>query len=291
MSLVSGWGVSMRRARSAFAATGLAAGLLTVGGCVHTGPPTPRATAAGNSGATTASGKDIATASDQTEADRRAKVRLELAYAYFGRGQATDALDEVKQALVSKPDSAPAYALRGLIYAALGQIATADDSFHQARKLAPHDPDVMHNYGWFLCQQKRYADADVEFTSALAEPSYAEGARTTLVKGVCQARAGDMAAAERTLSHAYELDPANPVTAVNLAEVLYRRGEYDRARFYVRRVNVKDELVTAQSLWLAARIERKLGQEDQVEEMGAQLQKRFAQAPETLLFEKGKFDE
>ena len=100
-----------------------------------------------------------------------------------------------------------------------------------------------------------------------------------------------MADAEHTLSRSYELDPANPTTAVNLAEVLYQRGEYDRARFYIRRVNTKDDLVSAQTLWLGAKIERKLGQEQQVQDMGAQLHKRFPQAPETLLFEKGRFDD
>ena len=78
---------------------------------------------------------------------------------------------------------------------------------------------------------------------------------------------------------------------MNLSEVLYKRGEFERARFYIRRVNTKDELVSAQTLWLAARIERKLGQDAQVQDLGAQLRKRFPQAPETLLFEKGKFDE
>jgi type IV pilus assembly protein PilF len=73
--------------------------------------------------------------------------------------------------------------------------------------------------------------------------------------------------------------------------VLYRNGQYERARFYIRRVNTKQELASAQTLWLAARIERKLGQEEQVQAMGAQLRNRFPQSPEALLFEKGKFDE
>jgi len=56
-----------------------------------------------------------------------------------------------------------------------------------------------------------------------------------------------------TLSRSYELEPANPTTAVNLSEVLYKRGEYERARFYIRRVNTKEELASAQTLWLAVR--------------------------------------
>ena len=236
-------------------------------------------------------GKDVATASDQTDADRRARVHLELASAYFARGQSTTALDEVKQALQARPELADGYNLRGLIYAALGDAVTAEASFRRALELNPKDADTQHNYAWFLCQVKRYDDADTQFNQALALPAYRDTARTLLAQGVCQARAGRMADAERTLSRSYELDPSSPTTAVNLAEVLYRRNEFERARFYIRRVNTKDELVSAQTLWLAARIERRLGQQELVQELGAQLHKRFPQAQESLLFDKGRFDE
>jgi len=282
MAVVTGQVRSMRWARAALAAVGLGAALA---GCVSS-----TTTTSGNPGGLAPGGKDIATASDQTNTDRLVKVRLDLASAYFARGQSKDALDEVKQVLVLQPNSAPAYTLRGLIYAALGDPGTADESFHKSLSLAPHDGDTLHNYAWFLCQQQRYADADAQFTQALAEPTYRGQARTLLAQGVCLARAGKLPESEKTLSRSYELDPANPTTAVNLAEVLYKRADYDRARFYIRRVNNKEELQSAQTLWLAAQIERKLGQEDQVQEMGAQLHKRFPQAPETLLFEKGRFE-
>lgn len=235
--------------------------------------------------------QDVKTASDQTDADRRARVRMELAAAYFGRGQNSTALDEVKQALHAKPDLADAYNLRGLIYAAMGEVALAEDSFHHALQLAPRDADTMHNYGWFLCQQRRYADAEAQFSAALAVPNYREVTRTLLTMGVCQARNNQWAEAEKTLQRSYELDPANPTTAMNLAEVLFRRGEYERARFYVRRVNGNDELVSAQTLWLAARIEYKLGQSAQVKVLGTQLVNRFPQSAEALAYEKGRFDD
>ncbi|MET0383395.1 MAG: type IV pilus biogenesis/stability protein PilW [Burkholderiaceae bacterium] len=269
---------------AAFAAAALMAGL---GGCVHSGGPSLKP----QQGRTSNDGKDLATASDQTNADRLAKTRMDLAAAYFARGQSTDALDEVKLSLVARPDNPDAYALRGLIYAALGEAGTADESFLRAKQLAPHDGDVMHNYAWFLCQQKRYPEADAEFRRAMAEPAYKSTARTLLAEGVCEARAGQLAESERTLSRAYELDPANPTTAVNLAQVLYKNGQYERARFYIRRVNMKDEMASAQTLWLSAQIEHKLGQEDQVQDLGIQLRKRFPQSPEALLFDKGKFEE
>ncbi len=238
-----------------------------------------------------ADGREMRPANEPADPERRARVRLELAGLYLSRGQGETALVEVKQALAAKPDLAEAHSLQGLILASLGEPVAAEESFQRALKLAPQDGGNLHNYGWFLCQQKRYADADTQFAAAVAQPQYRDAVRTLLTQGVCQARAGLWLAAERTLSRSYELDPANPVTAFNLAEVLLRRGELERARFYVRRINAVPAQVSAQSLWLAARIERRLGNVGDVQILGRQLQDRFPQSPETLQFERGRFDD
>ena len=230
-------------------------------------------------------------AADAQASDRRARVRLELAALHFSRGQNTTALDELKLALAANPDMPEAHGLSALIHASLGDIAMAEQSFKRALELSPRDGDTMHNYGWFLCQQRRYDEADAAFQRATALPNYGEVMRTLLARGVCLARAGRWAEAERTLSRSYELDPANPVTAYNLSDVLLRRGELERARFYVRRINQVPEAVTAQSLWLAARIERRMGNIDGVQDFGRQLRDRFPQSPETLQYERGRFDE
>jgi len=235
--------------------------------------------------------REIRTDSDQTSAEKRARVRLELASAYFGRGQATTALDEVKIALAAKPDMPEAYNLRGLIYASLNEQALAEQSFQRALQLAPRDGDTLHNHGWFLCQQRRFDEAEAQFTAALAAPQYNDAARTLLARGVCQARNGRWAEAERSLARSFELDPANPVAAFTLSEVLYQRGEYERARFYVRRINTQREQSNAQTLWLAARIERRLGNVPGVEEHSRQLLERFPDSAEARRLQLGQFDD
>ena len=228
---------------------------------------------------------------DPSEVARRTRVRLELASAYFAQGQTTTALDEVKLALQANPNSVEAYNLRGLIYARMNEPRLADESFRHALQLKPTDADTLHNYGWFLCQQNRHGEATAMFQQALAQPNYRDMPRTLLAQGVCLARAGQLPEAERSLVRAWELDPANPFTAVNLTEVLYRRGEFERARFYIRRVNQNPDLSSAQTLWMAARIENKLGNKIGVNDFGRQLRQRFPQAPETMAFERGAFDE
>ncbi len=228
---------------------------------------------------------------EPADLERRARVRLELAGLYFGRGQSSIALDELKQALDIKPDLPEAFSLRGLIQASMGEAGNADESFQRALQLAPRDGNTMHNYGWFLCQQRRYPEADVQFSNAVAQPQYQDTVRTLLARGVCQARAGRWADAERSLSRSYELDPSNAATAYNLSDVLLRQGEYERARFYVGRINAIPEATTAQSLWLAARIERKLGNGQALQDIGRKLRDRFPTSSEALQFERGQFDE
>lgn len=235
--------------------------------------------------------RDRVTASDESEASKRARVRLELAAAYFGRGQMTTALDEVKLAIAADPTLGAAFNLRGLIYANLGDHTLAEESFRRALQLDARDADAMQNFGWYLCQQKRYDEADAMFRQALAVPQYRDSPRTMLTQGICQARAGQWMQAEGTLTRAYQLDPGNPAIAVNLTEVLYRRGEYERARFHIRRVNNMPNVANAQTLWLAARIENRLGNRQGSQDLGTQLRDRFPQSPEAAAFGRGQFDE
>ena len=235
--------------------------------------------------------KDRVTASDESDASKRARVRLELATAYFSRGQMSTALDQVKLAIAADPNLGEAFNLRGLIYASLGDNRLAEESFRRGLQINPADADSMQNFGWYLCQQKRYGEANAMFTRALAVPQYRDTARTLLTQGVCQAFSGDVQTAEKTLSRSYELDPSNPSTAVNLSELLYRRGELERARFYIRRVNSIADVASPQTLWLAARIENKLGNAAEAQTLGDQLRTRFPDSRESSAFDRGLFDE
>lgn len=234
---------------------------------------------------------DVKTASDQTEADRRARVRLELASAYFARGQSTTALDEVKLALVARPDLPEAFNLRGLIYGALGEPRLAEESFKRALQLSPRDGEALHNFAWFLCQERRHPEADAMFGQALALPQYREVTRTLLARGVCQGRAGQWAQAQATLGRAYELDPANLFSGFHLSEALYRQGEFERAQFYLRRVLQTPEFAGPGALWLAVRLERRMGDAAATRAAAQQLKDRFPQSPEALLLDKGRFDD
>lgn len=256
--------------------------LLSLGGCA--GNPSAQSRAAQGS-------SDIATASDEGEARRRARIRMELASTYYAQGQFSTALDELKQAVAIDPAMPAAHEMRGLIYDAMGETDRADASFRQALSLDPRNGSVLHNHAWSLCRRGQYAEADALFERASSLPQSIATSKTLLARGVCQVRAGLYPDAEKTLVRAYELDPSSPAAGFNLASVLMRQGQLERARFYVRRINNVPAQVTAESLWLAARIEHRLGNFGMRDEFSDQLRRRFAGSREVNALELGRFDE
>jgi type IV pilus assembly protein PilF len=235
-------------------------------------------------------GQEVVTASDDTDARRRARIRMELATGYFEEGKTDVAIDEIKQVIAIDPTFPDAYNLRGLVYMRLGDMAVAEDSFRRALAISPRDADTLHNYGWLLCQQARYPEAERSFQQALASPVYQGRARTFLAMGVCQVRAGELDAAEHSLVRSYEIDAANPVTGYNLARVLYLRGEYKRAQFYIRRLN-NSELANAESLWLGVKVENRMNDGQAMAQLSEQLRKRYPQSRERGSMDRKAFDE
>ena len=235
--------------------------------------------------------RDLSTSSDLTETDRLAQVRLELASGYFARGQSLVALDEVKRALAARPDLAPAHELRGLIYAQLGEAALAEDSFRRALQLAPLNADTMHNFGWFLCQQRRWQDAEGWMARAIAQPGYRAVQRTALAQGVCQGRAGQLQRSRDTLTRLMEADPSNPAVLYPLAEVLFLLGDDVGAREHLQRLGADGDRLNAQVLWLVVKVERRLGDRAAVQRAAQMLLERFPASPQAVWYRGGRFDE
>lgn len=246
---------------------------------------------ASNGGASAAeSSADLVTPSDEPDARRRARIRLELASNYFEMGQTAVALDEVKQALASDATYADAYNLRGLIYMRLNDFPLAEDSFRRALALRPGDANLLHNFGWLLCQQKKYAEADQHFARALNSPAYVARSKTLMARGLCQVGAAQYVEAEQSLIKAYELDAANPVVGYHLAALLLRRNELSRAQFYIRRLN-NSEYANSESLWLGIKVESTLGDTVALKQLADQLRKRFPDSREWGAYERGAFNE
>lgn len=235
-------------------------------------------------------GGDLVTASDESAQRKRARIRLELALGYFEQGKTTIALDEIKQAITIDPTYSDAFSLRGLIYMRLNDFAVAEDSFKRALSLKPRDSNVLHNLGWLKCQDAQYAQSVAYFQQALANPLYSDRAKTFMVQGLCEIKAGDKAGAEASFLKSYEFDAGNLITGYNLANLMFQKKDDTRARFYIRRIN-NTQLANAETLWLGIKIERRLSNQTAMLQLGDQLVKRFPESSQAAAYQRGAFDE
>ncbi len=222
--------------------------------------------------------------SGQTITLARAKVHTELAAQYYERAQLGVAMEELGKALKSEPDYAPAYNVRGLINMALREDRQADEDFQHSLRLDSADSDAHNNYGWFLCQRGKTSDSIRQFMAALKNPLYATPEKSYLNAGVCSAKGGNARDAEEFLQKALILRPNMPEALLELAKLSFDSGDTAGAKSYFLRFSQNRETpLTAESLWLAVRIERKIGDRNSEESYALQLRKRFPESREAQL--------
>jgi type IV pilus assembly protein PilF len=237
--------------------------------------------------------QELKTASDTTAAEKRASIRLQLAVGYYQAGKYEIALDEVKKAIAANPDYADAYGLRALVYTAMGEVALADENYQRALNLAPHNPDLENNYGSFLCNAGgKPAKAMPYFEAALESPAYQSPVNALVNAGNCSLKLNKPDAAERYLLGALRYDPNLAVAEAGLARIYFERRDFERAGFFINRLTAATKLDTlsAEVLWLAIRVERKLGDRTTEATLAAQLRQRFPGSPELAAFERGAFE-
>lgn len=219
-----------------------------------------------------------------THSQVSAKDHTELAAAYYERAQLGVALDQLRLALLAEPDYAPAYSVRGLVHMALREDKEAEEDFQHSLHLDSINSEAHNNYGWFLCQRGRERESVKQFLAALKNPLYTTPEKAYLNAGECSVKAGEMQDGEEFLQKALLLQPDMPEAQLAMAKINFAKGDYAAAKSnFTRFVQGATVDLTAENLWLALRIEHKLGDRNAEDSYALQLRKRFPDSHETQL--------
>lgn len=219
----------------------------------------------------------------------RARAHTELAALYYGQGNMGVALEELRTAVLADPTYAPAHSMLGLVYLDLKESQLAQQSFDRALGYAPTDPDINHNYAWFLCQTGKDTESIRYFLQAIRNPFYTTPWKSYSAAGQCALRKDNIKDAADYFERTLKLRPDEPVALLNLGDIWYRTGKLGEARRLVADFN---KLVdpTAESLWLALRIERKLGERVAENSFANQLRRRFPGSREFQRLQRAEYD-
>jgi serine/threonine protein kinase/tetratricopeptide (TPR) repeat protein len=143
----------------------------------------------------------------------------------IGRGDFAAAMPALEQATAADPGHAAAQYCLALCRHSLGRLDQALERYDVAAALLPADPRPFFRRGTIYGQQKRFADAEAEFTKALdRDPSFADGYRN---RGVARADQRKYPEAHQDLCDA--LDRGASRLQVLLTRATVREGMGDPA--------------------------------------------------------------
>ena len=203
-----------------------------------------------------------------------AKANATLAVEYARQGQNDLALEKIQRALEQDSNCQPAHATAALIYARRGDAGAATRHFKKALSLDSRDASTRNNYGLFLCEQAKFADAEELLLEAARDRSYSGNAKAWADAGICARRAGDAVKAESYFRQALQISQDEPEALLQLASLAAEEKDWLRVRaFLQRRERVARQ--TASSLQLAIESERELGDPDAAERYRQQLRRQF----------------
>lgn len=198
---------------------------------------------------------------------------IQLGIGYVQQGTASRAKTPLRKALELDPHSADAHAALALVFQTEMENELADKHYREA--LANRrDARILNNYGSFLFEQKRYAEALERFTQASADNLYSERARVFQNMGMTALKLNQTEQAEKYLTRALRLDSRQPGALLELALMAYEAKQYVPAKNYYDNYS-QLAAQNARSLLLGIRLADIHGDRDKAASLALQLKRLY----------------
>jgi type IV pilus assembly protein PilF len=190
--------------------------------------------------------------------DEASELNYQLGARYYQQGSYELAKDRLLLAVEIDPKMAVAHTTLALTYEALENLRLARESYENAVRAAPRDFSVQNIYAVFLCRQQDYDQAEKHFEKA-AKHRENDNAEVTMTNaGVCMGQKPDPVAAEKFFRMALDNKSNYGEALLQLCLLKYQAKDYLSARAFLQRY-MSSNISTAGILYLASRIEDKLG--------------------------------
>ena len=204
-----------------------------------------------------------------------ARPFVQLGQKYMELGKLELAQENLLKALKYDPKSFDAHTLLATLYDRVGDRTQALQHYREAALVAPKAGAGNNNYGMYLCKLGRYAEARKYFDVAFADGFYTAKASAYTNAGTCELLGkGSLDAAEVDFRNALALEPNNAQALFQLANVLYQKQDFFKARAFVQRYEAIGQ-PSPDALFLARNIEIKLGHADAAREYAQRLRDQF----------------
>ena len=210
------------------------------------------------------------------QSDKSSNINVELGITYMREGKFDTAMDRLQKAIRQNPSNPQAYSSLALLQMRLDQDEDAEQNFQKAISMDPANSAIKNNYGTFLCQQKRYPEAQEQFLDAIKNPLYKTPEHAYVNAGKCTT---DKALSEKYYRAALRRNPTLPAALLEMARLSFELKRYLSARAYLQRYHAERE-PDAASLWASVQVEKQLGDDNTMRKHASMLQRKFPDSEE-----------
>jgi type IV pilus assembly protein PilF len=224
---------------------------------------------------------DAPVVQNQANLDEMAATRISLGLGYLKMGNMAQAKLNLEKAKRFSPKLVQVYTAFAHYYEVVGENELTRQSYEKALSIKADDADTLNNYGVFLCRQNDMAAAEVQFLSAIAVPSYLLVAQSYQNLASCYLQIDDFNKAEQYLNKAIDHSPNRAATLLQMVRLQYAKAQYKEATEYQQKFERNTRRFTADSLALAYKVYRKLGQRRTASNYGTMLMKMYPQSWES----------
>lgn len=213
---------------------------------------------------------------DTAKEDKRAaaQTHTQLGVAYMKDGHLKEAEAAFHKAIGFDDQYIPAHTMLAILDWRINRLQEADREFRAAVALDPTGGDTNNNYGKFLCDQDRRAEAMARFGKALADPFYKTPAVANTNAGMCLLKYKDYTAAAPYLHKALETNPDYGAALLAMAQLDLDQNQAFQARGYMQRFESAGQ-ATPESLLLGYQIATNLGDKETATSYFNRLQDQF----------------
>jgi type IV pilus assembly protein PilF len=216
---------------------------------------------------------------DMEKKNNRAETHVMLGASYLQRGQLDVAKEELEKALSEMPDHSQANNIMGVLQWRLKKYDEADRYFRKSLDKDDSNSSAHHNYGAFLCDRGKIDAGVRQFNAAAGDALYPYTAEVNLNAGICLMKKPAPAEAEKYFREALRINPKLPGALYQMAKLSADSGRNLPARGFIERYFQSAE-DTPESLLLAVKIERSLGNKNAEASYALRLRSKFPTSPE-----------
>ena len=208
-----------------------------------------------------------------------AVTNVKLGVGYMQKGHNEYALEKFRRAIEIDSSYPDAHYAIALLYEKLDRPDAATRHYEEAISLNPSYSDAYNAYAAFLCRNKKYDEADVQFRNALTNPLYRTPGVVRMNAGICAVNAKNYPRAEAYFRKALQQNAKQPIALYQMAKLNYQNARYLQARAYIQRFMAVTS-PSPQGLWLGVQIERELNDKGALASYELSLRKNFPDSEE-----------